>query len=77
MGEKRDVYRVLVGTTDGNRPLERPRQTWEDIKKDVQEVRCECMDWIDVAWDRNGWQALLNTVMNLQVPYSAGNYLTS
>ena len=49
----------------------------DDIKKDVQEVRCECMDWIDVAWDRNGWQALLNTVMNLQVPYSAGNYLTS
>jgi len=49
----------------------------DDFKKDVQEVRCECMDWIDVAWDRNGWQALLNTVMNLQVPYSAGNYLTS
>jgi hypothetical protein len=50
MGERRDVYRVLVGTTDGKRPLGRPRHRWEDnIKMDVQEVGCECMDWIDVA----------------------------
>ena len=50
MGERRDVYRVLVGTTDGKRPLGRPRHRWEDnIKMDGQEVGCECMDWIDVA----------------------------
>jgi hypothetical protein len=45
MWERRDVYRVLVGTLDGKRPLERPRHRWEDnIKMDVQEVGCECMD---------------------------------
>ena len=50
MGERRDVYRVLVGTTYGKRLLGRPRHRWEDnIKVDVQEVGCECMDWIDVA----------------------------
>jgi hypothetical protein len=49
-GERRDAYRVLVGTTDGKRPLGRPRHRWEDnMKMDVQEVECECMDWIDVA----------------------------
>ena len=65
-GERRDVYRVLVGTTDGKRPLGRPRHRWEDnMKMDVQEVECECMDWIDVVEDRNRWQALVNAVLNL------------
>jgi hypothetical protein len=50
MGERRDVYRCLVGTADENRLLGRPRHRWEDnIKMDVQEVGCECMDWTDVA----------------------------
>ena len=35
---------------------------------DLQEVRCEGMDWIDVAQDGNRWGALLNAVMNLRVP---------
>jgi len=50
MWERRDVYRVLVGTVDGKRPFGRPRRRWEDnIKMDVQEVGCECMDWTDMA----------------------------
>jgi hypothetical protein len=40
MGERRGVYRVLVGKPQGTRPLERPRHRWEDIKIDVQEVGC-------------------------------------
>ena len=41
MGERRGVYRVLVGKPDGKRPLGRPRRRWEDnIKKDLQEVGC-------------------------------------
>ena len=35
------------------------------------------MDWIDLAQDRGRWQALVNAVMNLQVPYNAENFLTS
>ena len=38
MGERRGVYRVLVGKPEGNRPLGRPRRRWEDnIKMDLQE----------------------------------------
>jgi len=51
------------------RPLGRPRRRWEDnIKMDLQEVGCGGMDWIDLAQDRDSWQALVNAVMNLQVP---------
>jgi len=78
MGERRDVYRVSVGKRDRTRPLGRPRRRWEDnIKMDVQEMKCGCMDWIEVARDRDRWRALVNAVMNLRVPYNAGNFLTS
>ena len=41
MGERRGVYRVLVGKPEGKRPLGRPRRRWEDnIKMDLQEVGC-------------------------------------
>ena len=68
-GERRGVYRVLVGKPEGKRPLGRPRLTWEEnIKMDLQVVGCGCMDWIKVVQDRNRWQALVNVIMNLQVP---------
>jgi len=58
-----------VGKPEGKRPLGRPRHRWKDnIKMDLQEVGCECMDWIDLAQDRDGWQTLVNAVMKLQVP---------
>jgi hypothetical protein len=69
MGEGRGVYRVLVGKPEGKRPLVRPRRRWEDnIKMDVQEVRCGVMDWIELAQDREMWRALVNKVMNHRVP---------
>jgi len=41
MGEKRGVYRVLVGKPEGKRPFGRPRRRWEDnIKMDLKEVGC-------------------------------------
>jgi hypothetical protein len=69
VGEGKDVYRVLVGKPEGKRPLGRPRHRWEDnIMMDIKEVRCGDMDRIELAQDRDRWQALLNVVMNLRVP---------
>ena len=68
-GERRGVYRVLVGKLEGKRPLGRSRRRWEDnITMDLQEVGCGSTDWIDLAQDRDMWRALVNAVMNLQVP---------
>jgi len=41
MGERREVYRVLVGKPEGKKTLGRPRHRWEgNIKMDLQEVGC-------------------------------------
>jgi len=54
MDEEKGVYRVLVGKSDGKRPLGRPRRGWVDnIRMDLQEVGCEYMDWIGLTQDRN------------------------
>jgi hypothetical protein len=69
LGERRGMYRDLVGKPRGKRPLGRPRRRWEDnIKMDLQEVGCGDMDWIELAQDRDWWRALVNAVMNLRVP---------
>ena len=68
MGDRRGLYRVLVGKPEGKRPHGRPRHRWEDnIKMDLQVVGFLGMDWIDLAKDRDGWWALVNVVLNLQV----------
>ena len=66
--ERKCAYRV-VGKPEGKRPLGRTRHSWEDNNKmDLQEVRWEDIDWIDLAQDTDRWQALVNAVMNLHVP---------
>jgi hypothetical protein len=69
MGEKRNAYRILVGKPEGKITLRRPRYRWVDnIKVDLREVGWGGMNWVNLAQDRDQWRALVNTIMNLQVP---------
>jgi len=69
MGEKMELYGVLVGKPEGKRPLERPWRRWVDnIRMDLQEVGCEYMDWFGLAHGRDRWRTLVSAVMNLRVP---------
>ena len=66
MGERRGIYRVLVEKAEGKRPLGRPRHRQEDnINMDLQKMGCEGMEWIELAHNRDRWQALVNVVTNL------------
>jgi hypothetical protein len=68
MGEERKVHKVLVGTPEGKRPLERPRRRWEDgLKMDLREIGWGGVEWIHLAQDRDQWGTVVNAVMNLRV----------
>jgi hypothetical protein len=69
MGEKRNVYRLLVGNPEGKIPLGIPRRRWiNNIKMNILEIGLDGVDWIGLAQDRYSWRALVNTVMHLRVP---------
>jgi hypothetical protein len=69
MEEGRNFYRVLVGRSEGKRPLVRPRRKWEDnIKMDLREIGIDGANWIQLAQDMIQWRAFVNTVINLRVP---------
>ena len=80
MGERKYVYRVLVGSR-------RERDHLEDSGVDGRIIlRCTFrkwdggrngMDWIDLAQDRDRWRALVKAVMNLRVPFHSHNPRTS
>jgi hypothetical protein len=67
--EKRNAYRLLVGKSEGKRPLGGLSRRWVDnIRMDLGEVGWSDVDLIGLAQDRNRWRALVNSVLNLRVP---------
>jgi hypothetical protein len=51
MGEKRNVYHLLIGKPERKRPLGRPRRRWIDnIKMDILEIGLSVVDWIGLVW---------------------------
>jgi hypothetical protein len=68
MGEGRNVYRVLMGRSEGKRPLGSPRHRLEDGNKlDLRDIGWGRVEWIHLAQDRDRWRAIVNAVMNLRV----------
>ena len=66
---RRDAYKILVGKSEGRKPLGKPWCILEDnIKMVLREGGWDGIDWIDVAQDRDRLLALVNLVMNLGVP---------
>ena len=66
MGDRKVAYRVLVGLPKRKRSLGKPKHRWEDnIKVYLEAVGCGIVDWIDLAQERDKWQALVTAVMNV------------
>jgi hypothetical protein len=77
-GENRSVYKVLMRKPEGKIPLGRLWCGWDGNNKvHLHEVGRRGMDWIELAEDRDRWQAIVNAAMKLRVPKNAGNFLTS
>jgi hypothetical protein len=71
MGERKKVYKVLVGKLEGKKALKRPRHRWEvGIKMNLREICWEDVGWIYLAQDRDQWQAVCEHV---DEPSGAGN----
>jgi hypothetical protein len=59
LGEKRNMFRLLVVKPEGRRSLGRPRHRWIDnIKMDLLEIGVNVVDWIGLAQDSTGGELL-------------------
>jgi hypothetical protein len=68
VGEMRNAYSIFVGTSEGKRPLGRPRSRWEhNIRINFREIWWDGVECLHLAQDRDQWRAVVNTVMNLRV----------
>jgi hypothetical protein len=78
MGKKMNANRVFAGKPKVKRTIGRPGRRWEvNIKLDLREIVWGVMGWVHAAQDRGHWRALVNTVINLRVPYNVRKFLSS
>jgi hypothetical protein len=71
----RNSYQVLIGKSEGKKPLGTLIFRWEDnIRMDLKATGCEGVHRIQLTQDTDQWRLLVNTVMNVRLPY---NFLTS
>jgi hypothetical protein len=74
MGEMRNAFNILVRKPEGKGPLRRPRCRWKyNIKMYLREVGYNSVHWIHLAQNRDKYQTLVNTVMNILVLLKTGN----
>jgi hypothetical protein len=73
-GEKRNVYRLLVGKPERKRPLGRPRRRWmNNIMMDLLEIGLNVVNWIGMTQNRYRWRALVNSVLRVLSRHSLTN----
>jgi hypothetical protein len=70
---ERNSKRVLVGMREGKKTTEKHIRRCEER---VKVHHRGSVDWNLLALDRELWQAVLNTIINLQFPLYTGNILT-
>jgi hypothetical protein len=58
----------LFGKPGRKRPIGRPKRKYDKIGTDPREILWEGVDWMHLAQNRDQWQAVVNTVINLPVP---------
>jgi hypothetical protein len=74
---KKNALRMLVGKSEGNRPLGRPRHRWVDnFKMGLRDVGLGGLERIDLLQDMDQWRTFGNAVMNLWVPQNFGNFMS-
>jgi len=68
MAQIRSAYKILVGKPEGKRPTQDLGMNGDNIRIDIREMGWKVVDLMHLAQNRDHWQALVNTVMNLQLP---------
>jgi hypothetical protein len=72
MWEMRDEYRISDRKPEGKKSLGRPGHGWENNSRmDLKEIELEDVNWIHLAEAKDQGQSVMNTIMNLWVPYKA------
>jgi hypothetical protein len=71
----RNAYKILVGRSEGKRPIGKSRHRWEhNIRMDLRKIWWEGVDWMHLDQDSDQWRAVVNIVTNLRVSQKAGNF---
>jgi hypothetical protein len=75
VGKIRNAYKISVGEHNRRRPLRRLMRRWEDnIRMDLEEIGYDDVNWVHLIQDMEQWLIPMNKLMNLPVPYKAGNF---